>query len=326
MEEKKSLIVTLKLPKSKVIRDKSLNSEFRKAKLIGTASAKLAYLTDSAYYLTEMLDILGINYLIYATFIKLADRSSNLLNFSGWDTKKRGGVTLIVDIKLAAFGLTIIEATRVYFINPIWRKEIEAQAIKRAHRIGQTQDVHVEIIMLKNTIEEEMYYKKQEAVRNEEEQQSTMIDDTGMQNYIMRYDFLPMYNSKEYEEIKAFGVSGNDVCIGYNKYDEVDLANLRDVNGEEKEDDNKPIKKKRKVNKEVNFKPDRFTRSKAKLEQENGGTVVDDDSSMKEDESNDVLDFSKIDQGSEGLIIHHKRDYNNEYLRDDKISLLQPIA
>ncbi|OWB67504.1 hypothetical protein B5S33_g2027 [[Candida] boidinii] len=346
MEEKKSLIVTLKLPKSKVIRDKSLNSEFRKAKLIGTASAKLAYLTgrlfehqyegiksivffefeDSAYYLTEMLDILGINYLIYATFIKLADRSSNLLNFSGWDTKKRGGVTLIVDIKLAAFGLTIIEATRVYFINPIWRKEIEAQAIKRAHRIGQTQDVHVEIIMLKNTIEEEMYYKKQEAVRNEEEQQSTMIDDTGMQNYIMRYDFLPMYNSKEYEEIKAFGVSGNDVCIGYNKYDEVDLANLRDVNGEEKEDDNKPIKKKRKVNKEVNFKPDRFTRSKAKLEQENGGTVVDDDSSMKEDESNDVLDFSKIDQGSEGLIIHHKRDYNNEYLRDDKISLLQPIG
>lgn len=348
-EEKKSLIVTLKLPKSKVIRDKSLNSEFRKAKLIGTASAKLAYLTgrlfehqyegiksivffefeDSAYYLTEMLDILGINYLIYATFIKLSDRSTNLLNFSGWDTKKRGGVTLIVDIKLAAFGLTIIEATRVYFINPIWRKEIEAQAIKRAHRIGQTQDVHVEIIMLKNTIEEEMYYKRQEAVKNEEEQQSTMIDDTGMQNYIMRYDFLPMYNSKEYEEIKAFGVSGKDVCIGYNKYDEVDLTNLRKLNGDGKEDDQKPIKKKRKVNKKVYFNPGRVTRSKTKIEQENENGVdvgVDGDSGMKEDETNDILDFSKINQGSEGLIIHHKRDYNNEYLRDDKITLLQPIG
>lgn len=190
--------------------DLLLIDNIRKLQILGTASSKLSYLAsrllehemagvksivffefeESAYYLTELLDLVGANYLMYATFIKLNQRLLNLSQFSNSDK----GMTLVMDLKLASHGLTIIAATRVYFINPIWKKAVELQAIKRAHRIGQTEEVFVETIILRDTIEEEMFKKRINDDKKPEKdvEAVTLIDDTGMQEFISKHIFLEM--------------------------------------------------------------------------------------------------------------------------------------
>ena len=54
---------------------------------------------------------------------------------------------------MAAHGLNVTAASRVFFLNACWQKTVERQAIKRAHRIGQTKEVFVETLVLKDTIE-----------------------------------------------------------------------------------------------------------------------------------------------------------------------------
>lgn len=185
----------------------------KNSQIMGTASAKLSYLAarllehqhqgvksivffefeDSAYYLTELLDVIGVDYILYATFIKPTKRASNLAEFTNYNSEELGGMTLIMDLKLAAHGLTIISATRVYFISPVWLRSIEAQAIKRAHRIGQVNEVYVETLVLKGTLEEEIYKRREKS--NEEHEDSNnekrfVIDDTGMQDYVLKNNFL----------------------------------------------------------------------------------------------------------------------------------------
>lgn len=43
----------------------------------------------------------------------------------------------LMNVKLEIHGLRLAAASRVFSINPIWQPNVEAQAIKRAHRIGQ---------------------------------------------------------------------------------------------------------------------------------------------------------------------------------------------
>ncbi|ODV98159.1 hypothetical protein PACTADRAFT_644 [Pachysolen tannophilus NRRL Y-2460] len=240
----------------------ALSSNIRKAKILGTASSKLSYLAsrllehqhdniksivffefeDSAYYLTELLDIIGVNYIMYATFIKSRQRSENLSKF---DTYDQGGVSLIMDLKLASHGLTIISATRVYFINPVWKRAIEAQAIKRAHRIGQTNEVYVETLILNGTIEEEMYRKRlnsketyidnldigREAQdykgKENQVEANTLIDDSGMQEFITRHIFLNLdeENELEYSPFKCPSIC-KEPKIGSNDNIQEDPATL----------------------------------------------------------------------------------------------------
>lgn len=198
--------------------------EMKRASVLGTASSKLLYLScrlvehqragvksivffeyeDSAYYLTELLDILGVNYILYATFISAGQRSNNLTDFDNYNLKQDGGITLIMDLRLAAHGLTIISATRVYFMSPVWQLSVEAQAIKRAHRIGQTNEVHVETLVLKGTLEEEIY-KRRAAVQpeNQDNLRRYVIDDTGMQQFILKHEFLPMDSENEYSSFSV---------------------------------------------------------------------------------------------------------------------------
>jgi len=60
---------------------------------------------------------------------------------------------LIMETKVAAHGLNVTAASRVFFLNACWQRSVERQAIKRAHRIGQQREVFVETLVLKDTIE-----------------------------------------------------------------------------------------------------------------------------------------------------------------------------
>jgi SNF2 family DNA or RNA helicase len=65
-----------------------------------------------------------------------------------------------MDLTQAAHGLNVCSASRVYFVNPVWTPAIEAQALKRAHRIGQMRPVYCETLILKGTLEEEMVKRR----------------------------------------------------------------------------------------------------------------------------------------------------------------------
>ncbi|QPG72878.1 hypothetical protein FOA43_000181 [Brettanomyces nanus] len=220
-----------------------VGSLMRKATIRGTASAKLSYLTsrllenqiqgaksivfyeleNSAYYLTEFLDLLGMNYLMYSPHISLTERAKSLAGFDEWDPKKQQGIALIMDLKLASHGLTILAATHVFFINPVWNRTIEAQAVKRAHRIGQTHEVYVETLILKNTIEEEMYYRRSAKglVENSRQQvketEKELIDNTGIQKYIMRFEFLRFHFGEKASEIAPL-MSKTSIPLRLNTY------------------------------------------------------------------------------------------------------------
>ena len=71
------------------------------------------------------------------------------------------GAVFIIQIKAGGQGLNLQEATRVYITGPSWNPATELQAVGRAHRTGQTQQVYVKKLIYRETdtylsVEEEM--------------------------------------------------------------------------------------------------------------------------------------------------------------------------
>ncbi|WP_404432847.1 DEAD/DEAH box helicase [Microbacterium lacus] len=62
----------------------------------------------------------------------------------------------LVSLKAGGFGLTLTEADYVFLLDPWWNPAAEAQAVDRAHRIGQTRSVMVYRLIADGTIEEKV--------------------------------------------------------------------------------------------------------------------------------------------------------------------------
>lgn len=60
----------------------------------------------------------------------------------------------LIGQRAGAQGLTLVRANHVFLLEPAIDPAIEQQAISRVHRIGQQRNVHVNRLILKNTIEE----------------------------------------------------------------------------------------------------------------------------------------------------------------------------
>ncbi|KAK7525205.1 uncharacterized protein IWZ02DRAFT_448445 [Phyllosticta citriasiana] len=174
-------------------------------RIIGTVSAKLSYLLDqillhhqeekilvfydgdnTAYYIAQCLDILHIKHEIYAKGISNDHRSKYIVAFAQEPSLR----VLLMDIRLGALGLNANSASRVYFINPVCRPSIEAQAVKRAHRIGQTKPVHVETLILSGTIEEAMFERSKAMTRTEHLEAKTLEDDVQITDIIQNAKLL----------------------------------------------------------------------------------------------------------------------------------------
>ncbi|KAJ5138807.1 uncharacterized protein N7515_003655 [Penicillium bovifimosum] len=185
------------------------DSPLRQTVLEGVTSAKLRYLLDkvlefqqtekiiiffeddnTAVWVAEGLELIASNFRIYANSKslnpKLRDKYLNLFRDS--DEIR----VLLMDLKQAAYGLHISEASRVFIINPIWEPTIESQAIKRAHRIGQTTPVRVETLVLQGTIEDALLRRRKEMSEAEMQSAKTPLDDMTMSDIIRNAGFLPM--------------------------------------------------------------------------------------------------------------------------------------
>ena len=174
--------------------------------LTGTASAKLSYLLSRlialhphekslifydfdniAFYTAQALDILSIPYLIYTGSLssKLKNTYIHTFNTSPYFR------VMLMDLKQAAHGLHVASASRVFFVNPVWQPNIEAQAIKRAHRIGQKREVWVETLVMKGTLEEELWKRRRGMSEGERRHaEKSMLDDPIMWDAIKGMEFL----------------------------------------------------------------------------------------------------------------------------------------
>jgi len=73
-----------------------------------------------------------------------------------------GAAAMLVSLKAAGTGITLHAADYVFLLDPWWNPAVEAQAIDRVHRIGQTNTVFVYRLVTAGTIEERIQALKEE--------------------------------------------------------------------------------------------------------------------------------------------------------------------
>lgn len=79
------------------------------------------------------------------------DRSDVIANFT-----KGTAPVFLISLKAGGVGLNLTSADYVILTDPWWNPAVEAQAIDRAHRIGQNNTVHVYRLVARGTIEEKV--------------------------------------------------------------------------------------------------------------------------------------------------------------------------
>jgi SNF2 family DNA or RNA helicase len=60
----------------------------------------------------------------------------------------------LISLKAGGLGLNLTAAEYVFILDPWWNPAVEAQAIDRAHRIGQTRHVFAYRLIARDTVEE----------------------------------------------------------------------------------------------------------------------------------------------------------------------------
>jgi superfamily II DNA or RNA helicase len=132
-------------------------------------SAKLDVLLDRLVEIAAE----GHRALVFSQFTSFLDMAAQRLNDAGLayahldgSTTRRGDVVtgfregdapvFLISLKAGGFGLTLTEAEYVFVLDPWWNPAAEAQAIDRAHRIGQDKSVFVYRLIAAGTIEEKV--------------------------------------------------------------------------------------------------------------------------------------------------------------------------
>jgi superfamily II DNA or RNA helicase len=98
----------------------------------------------------EALDKQGIAYEYLDG--KTKDREERVRHFQD-DPKCK---LFLISLKAGGLGLNLTAADYVFLLDPWWNPAVEAQAIDRAHRIGQTQQVFACRLIAKDTVEEKV--------------------------------------------------------------------------------------------------------------------------------------------------------------------------
>ncbi|OAK98444.1 hypothetical protein IQ06DRAFT_226930 [Phaeosphaeriaceae sp. SRC1lsM3a] len=187
-------------------------SPLRRTRVIATTSAKLTYLLDkvvecqatekiiifydgdnAAFYIAQCLEMLYINHRIYARTLENVKRSEYVALFNE-DPDVR---VLLIDVACGALGLNLNAASIVLIVNPINRSGLEAQAIKRAHRIGQDKKVTVETLVLEGTMEHAIFNHAKKMTRAEQMEAKELEDDAGITEIIQGAQILPISPEEE---------------------------------------------------------------------------------------------------------------------------------
>ena len=140
-----------------------------------TASGK----TDTLFELLDPLISEGQKVLVFSQFVQMLhllekecrDRQINTHVLTG-QTKDRQQVVsafqndsnpgvFLLSLRAAGTGLNLTNASYVVLYDPWWNPAVEAQAIDRSHRIGQTQTVNAYRLIAPGTVEEKIWELQQ---------------------------------------------------------------------------------------------------------------------------------------------------------------------
>ncbi len=80
------------------------------------------------------------------------DRQEQVERFQNDDSIR----LFLISLKAGGLGLNLTKADYVFLLDPWWNPAIEAQAVDRAHRIGQTNTVFTYKFITRNTVEEKI--------------------------------------------------------------------------------------------------------------------------------------------------------------------------
>ncbi|KAJ2843307.1 hypothetical protein IWW36_005607, partial [Coemansia brasiliensis] len=114
---------------------------------------------NDAAHIDDALRLARIPHLLYANSVM--SQSQRLHNITTFASSIMYNV-IVMDVRLAAYGIDLSAASRVWFLSPIWQAARERQAIKRAHRLGQQRPVFVETLLTQGSIEEALWIRRQE--------------------------------------------------------------------------------------------------------------------------------------------------------------------
>lgn len=133
--------------------------------------AKLAFLVDQI----QEVSAEGHRALVFSQFTRFLGRARDALEAAGLNTSYLDGsmtararqqeidafragdqAAFLISLKAGGTGLTLTEADYVFVLDPWWNPAAEAQAIDRAHRIGQDKPVTVYRLVSADTIEEKV--------------------------------------------------------------------------------------------------------------------------------------------------------------------------
>ena len=98
----------------------------------------------------ERMDAAGINYAYLDGDTK--DRQKAVAQFQ----EDPDCPVFLISLKAGGVGLNLTAADYVYLLDPWWNPAVEAQAIDRAHRIGQTRRVFAARLIARDTVEEKV--------------------------------------------------------------------------------------------------------------------------------------------------------------------------
>jgi SNF2 family DNA or RNA helicase len=67
----------------------------------------------------------------------------------------------LISLKAGGVGLNLTAADYVFILDPWWNPAVEAQAVDRAHRIGQERQVFAYRLIARDTVEEKILQLQQ---------------------------------------------------------------------------------------------------------------------------------------------------------------------